>query len=493
MVTKIKKLSFMNETKLLYISFLIVLIFFLLQHYWFLGWDFAVYVINSKFLFNQGGYMEMLRAPLASVLLVGSVFIGKLGEYIYIILVAIMFFIGNLKLSGVLYEKYFHKYGLNKTQIRFLFFIFSLTPFVLSYGLVEGTELLGLGFFEIFLFYFISNRNSGHFLGLAALSRYNFLAFFPLLFINKDYKKILKNVFLFLIVLLPWLIYNRLHWGNFLASIVESYSHNIIDRQGIMKAFNFLHLFYSINFLIVFFTCGIIFLVFNIFKKNRDRDPYIIHSLFLLIFLVFIADYNNTPLKIMRYLFNLSLPIAYFSLIGFLVLIRRFSVDTKKQLLFLVFVFWFIIISWLFYSNYTHRSWDDVYGTAAIDIRAHGLQNCSIRSNHWIHIRYYVSSGYSLWDSAGNVMDKGEILLVFYDDVYSQDKIWLKGLNYSVISENDQYILASSKGINSENCLKEFYYSYPDFGNFCGVIATRFTKIGLENSIKKICLLFNKV
>ena len=103
-------LNFIKENKLLSISFLIVFVFFMLQHSWALGWDFAAYVINARYFFGRGDYAEVLRAPLTSFLLLGEVFFGKVGEYFYLALASILFFIANFKLASLLYIRFFYRY-----------------------------------------------------------------------------------------------------------------------------------------------------------------------------------------------------------------------------------------------------------------------------------------------------------------------------------------------------------------------------------------------
>ncbi|MEM4331075.1 MAG: hypothetical protein QW273_03655, partial [Candidatus Pacearchaeota archaeon] len=254
-IEKIK--DFINKNKLLLICFFLVTIFFCWQNYWQRGWDFSVYVLNGKYLFYNGEYFEVYRPPLAPFLLGIFWFFGEIGNFFYIIFVSSLFLISSIILSDFLFKEYFKKYNLKKEEIRFLFYLLILNPFTLYYSLIEGTELLALSFFILFTFSFLSKRVSGHFLALSFLSRYNFLIFFPFLFFSKDIKRILKNLVAFFSVIFPWLFFNYLKYGNWFASILDSYYLNIYRRVDISQSFDFFSLLKVSNFYSIFLVLGI--------------------------------------------------------------------------------------------------------------------------------------------------------------------------------------------------------------------------------------------
>jgi len=491
-IEKIK--AFVKENKLLTAAFLLTLIFFLVQHAFALGWDFSAYVINARFFFGHGDYAEVLRAPMTSLLLVGEVFLGKIGEYFYITIAVILFFLANIKLSSVLYDKYFKKFELKKKTITLLFFLLSVTPFTLHYGLLEGTELLSLAFFEFFLAYLILGKVSGHFLGFAVLTRYNFMAYIPLLFVNRDWKKILKNLGLFAIVMAPWLIYNYIRWGNFFTSIVDAYNQNIIARQGIIKAFDFSHLAYSLNFLIPLIILGMGIFIFRWIKRKESKESIKIALLFFLIFVVVIWDYNGIPLKLPRYLFNITLPAAFFSTIGFSVILKKIkSPKNKKRILLGFIAFWAILLIITGYMFYNARGYDQMYKQAANEITALGLESCYVASPLWVPVNYYTGDVYSLWKTPQQVIADNGIVLIFPNEISPSDTFTLDSItNLPVLAKSNAYIFLAKEGISNKTCEKRFPYSEPGVIGPCSVIAGQFEKIDLENFVDKVCLLFNK-
>jgi hypothetical protein len=481
----------LKENKLLSFSFLFVLLFFLLQHYWTVAWDFSSYVINARFFFNKGDYSEVLRAPLSSIFLGGTLLFGKSGEYSYIAAASIIFLYGNLTLSSVLYKKYFYRFKINQKDFRLLFFIFSLSPFVVFYGLLEGTELLSLGFFEIFLGFWLSNRYSGYLLGLAVLTRYNFLAFFVLLFFNKNIWRVIKDILLFFLVLLPWFIYNYLHWGNFFMSFIDSYNHNILLRESIMRSIDFKDVLLSINLFLPFFALGIFYCFYRVVKSNSRRE--IGYSfLFLFLFLFFLWDYSSIPLKIPRYLFNLSLPVAYFSVLGFIFLYKKLT--NKKMLIYVLFLIWTISILVVLYNScYVSRNYDEMYKEAAKEIIERNLTECYISSHHWVPVNYYTGNVYSLWMDPEEIIEKKGIVLIFPQEIVPGDSLNMEDLNsLPQIAASKRFLLLGKTNLTNKECWKRFSYSEPVTKEPCSVLSNRFDKVGLENFVKKICLLFNQ-
>ena len=162
---------FIKKNPLLTTLFVLSTLFFLVQHYFNFSWDFAAYIINAKYFFYGGNYFEVYRAPMISIILGPLLLLGKLAPYLYVLFVSILFCYSTKKLSDSLFEKYFYKYKIKKQTLNFLFYLFSLNIFVLIFGMVVGTELLALSFFQLFIAYFILNKKYGHFLALAFLSR----------------------------------------------------------------------------------------------------------------------------------------------------------------------------------------------------------------------------------------------------------------------------------------------------------------------------------
>ena len=284
------------------ILFFIITIFFLWQHSKCFGWDFQAYVLNAKYMFSNGSYFEWGRPPLVPFLIgIFSIFGWKASEYIFITVVSFIHFLSIMFLS----KKF-------KVPI-YLLYPLSITPFFLKYSVFEGTELLSLGFLQFFVT-FLSTRLSSLFLGLAFLTRYTNLIFFPLLIFKikkKDLKKpksllkkSLEEASIFLLVVSPWLLYNYIYSGHPLTSIMDSYALNIKFRSYIHEPPNILHFVEVINIALPFSILGIL----SGWKIHKRSYVKILSFLALGIF-----SYCRIPLKLSRYLFPVLLPCSFFS------------------------------------------------------------------------------------------------------------------------------------------------------------------------------------
>ena len=51
--------DFISKNPLISILFLVSNIFFILQHYIHLSWDFSAYILNARYLFYDGSYFQL--------------------------------------------------------------------------------------------------------------------------------------------------------------------------------------------------------------------------------------------------------------------------------------------------------------------------------------------------------------------------------------------------------------------------------------------------
>lgn len=204
----------------LILLFILSTSFFIYQHYSTLAWDFGAYVLNAKYLFGSGNYFEHYRAPLASFLIgIFSIFGWKVAEYLFIVFVSSLFLFSTYELSDALGAK------------SWVIYLISLSPYVLLYGVWQGTELLSLALLELFIAFLIKKKRfSSLFLGLACLTRYNFLIFLPLVIFYEDWKKIIESVAWFAIPFIPFFLFQFHFTGNMLTSIANSYLLNVKMR-----------------------------------------------------------------------------------------------------------------------------------------------------------------------------------------------------------------------------------------------------------------------
>lgn len=485
---RLKELT--KEDYILYSVFVLATIFFLVQHAWDMNWDFAAYVSNAKYFFYGGDYFEVYRAPLISVILGPLIAFGKSGEFLYVLLVSVLFLVANIKLSDSLYKTYFKKHKIDPKMLRALFYVLSLNGFVLFFGTVVGTELLALSFFELFIAYFIVNKYSGHFLGLAILSRYNFLAFTPLLLINKSIKKIILNIAILLAIISPWLIFNYVRWGNFFTSVVDSYFLNVFSRSGRVEPFSLYDLLLSLNWLTPFVIVGLIVsLVFLFSKKKKERKELYVLILFMAILAMNIYDYASTPFKIERYLFNVSLPAAFFSTIAIIYLKEKFP-KWKNVLFKIVLVAFAVSLVILFVAIYNNRTGDDMYIHAADKIKELNLENCYIRSPQWVPIYYYTENMYYL-GSVEETLANNMAALIFkccptIDYDFGSEDLQ----KYNKIFENDEFVIIANPGYSADTCYPREGWDNPMTSQTCQFISSQFPV--MNTTIEKTCLAFNK-
>jgi hypothetical protein len=488
---RIKK--FFIKNPLVLILYLFSTAFFLLQHYFDLSWDFAAYIINANYFFYGGNYIEIYRAPLISLILGVLKIFGFIGEYFYIFLILTLFLYAIINLSKTLYEKYFYKYKIEITKLNFLFYFFSLNFFLLSFGLLEGTELLGLSFFCLFLSNFLSNKTSGHYLALAFLSRYNFFIFILFLFFNRNIKKIAKNFFYFIILTLPWFIYNKIKWGNYFTSIADSFYLNLFSRLDRVEPFNVLFLIKPINWFFLFFILGLLVpIIILIRSKNKKLSFYKFEIIFAVIFLLFVYDIYSIPFKVIRYMFNLTLPIAFFSTMGAIFIIKNLKENQKKIFTVILFIGFFISLIILADNYFKINEVDIMYKEAALGINNLGLQNCQILSPHWVPVNYYSGNVRFMPYGIKEGIEKNEIILIFrgfptIDDKFSQEEIY----EYSTLKEEDTYLIFAKENITKDNCIPSIGYENPMVSDSCEILSKKFNNKFLSLSTKKICNFLN--
>ena len=274
----------MYELILLFLS----LIFFIFQHLTSWSWDFSVYVLNAKYLFNNGYYFEWLRPPLTPFIIgIFGLMNWQLSPYFYVLFVAFLYFFSVKKFLSTFFE------------YKKVWFSLFFNPFILWYGMFYGTELLSLSFLLLFLCYFFKDyKKSSLFLGLSCLTRYSNFSYVLLLFFYKNPRKIFVSLLIILLLFIPWLLFNWLMKGHALTSIGNFYALNVqFRKEYIYERINFLHFLILCNYLLPLFILGLV-------KKGRFEKK----DVFFLFFLFFsLSPYFLSLTKQARYLFASSM------------------------------------------------------------------------------------------------------------------------------------------------------------------------------------------
>ena len=482
---------FAKTNQLLLILFLLSGFYFVFQHLITVSWDFSAYVLNARYMFYGGDYFELYRAPLTYILLSPLLIFKKLGEIIYIILVLILFLYANIKLSDALFKK---NNKISRENLRYIFYFFSLSGFVFLYGFSTGSELLNLAFIELFLAFLISKRVSGHFLGLAFLSRYNSLIFFPMIFLCKDLKKIIKNVLYFLAVIFPWFLYNFLFHSNWFASFMDSYTLNIHLRDYLFQELNLYVLLPLVNWFFIFFIIGVIYSLFILFTASKTPNS---KSKFkIIVFLIFgflvLYEFLQIPLKFERYLFNLSLVVAFFSSVGLIFLLRKFHKIKKLVLLGLLFSFIVMFVT-IFNLSIEQSHQDFPFKSAALDIKSLNISECEVLSPYWTPMNYLTGNVRPLGrnDILGS-LNANKAILIFTDKPTIDDTFNFSEISgYPFLIKRDKYIILGNKGLSNENCFKITPYNQRFTEDPCNILGEKMSDFKLGNVSRKMCNIIN--
>jgi hypothetical protein len=431
------------EYLVLFLAFFSCTVFFFLQHSYNNGWDFMVYSLNAKYLFHHGSFFEWTRPPLTSLLIgIFSVFsFGNfiIAEYLYILFVSFLFLFSCWKFSK--------RYELNLCFIYLLF----LTPFFLLNSVFEGTELLSLSLVLLSIAY-LGEWKSPVFMALAVLTRYFNFVFIMFYFFNKDFKKILRDLLIFFLVLSPWLLFNYFAKGDILASYIDSYALTVKFRGYMHSSVNFYHLFSSLQYLLPLGLVGI-YLRFKDAFKNKKIGGILIIMLFII--LATVVGYSNSPITVSRYLFLLLIPAVYFSYYVFDIF------RNKKMVLAALFILFFISFSISSYTLVTsERNPLDFY-KRAYTFNEQLIGNCTLVSNMHILLNYQgiESEGFLNFLMFPSLIESGHRILLFKtpnDPDYSFDDSLLR--EFPVMNNTDRFvILGNSSLCNSSRNLDSTY------------------------------------
>ncbi len=389
--------EFILKNKIFLLIYLVSLSFFIIQHYWNLSWDFQVYLLNGDFWFNNGFYFEPSRPPVLpfTLGLFSLIFNSVIVQYLYIVLITTFF----------AFTTYILAKSLKLNPI--LFYIISLNPFLLFYGLFDGTELLTIAFTELAIYFIVKKSYwSGLFVALAGLSRYTAILFFPIIFLHLKMKTIIKSFLLYALPFAIWFIYNFSKWGNFFYSISDQYALNVLFRSYTIQPIVFNHFAIVLNILLPFVIVGVIIKLVAFFKDINYTKEILqsiwktikkrrIELIFLFLLIYSIRIYVTVPFKIPRYLFYILLPGFYYAYFGFKITYDKVILRLKIKLInkkIIVSVLLLILIFFSFYSGLTEiRKVKSPTSITQIefDLAELNMNDCLILSNDWPNLIYH--------------------------------------------------------------------------------------------------------
>ena len=493
-----KEVWFKNRTELIVflISFILAIVFFLWQRRFF-SWDFSVYMMNAEhFLGLEGSYyFEWLRPPLVPALLMLFRPLGRTFSAYAFVVFCTCFYFFSLKL--------FHDKFLRKLKYSEVFYLFSINPFVLTYGLGIGTELISLSLIVLFVVFAFS-AGSFAFFGASMLARYSNIILLPVVFLSKNIKKILIGIGIIILMFLPWLFTNYLFTGHALTSLGDYYALNSLEQAPptfeLRKLFFYLLL--TTNICLPFLIFGIFSVISKKNKKNQEKGkkPLII---LLMLALLTLLMYEFSSIKQPRFLFNLSLPICYFSIFGFNFVIGK--IKNKKamktvKLVLIVLLLISVISAFVFAEIINSRGF--IKEEKIIKQLIGKIDNCTIASDLWVYFDWYGKKA-SPAPLALNLTKTGKpqifsmisegynIILFKNFEPFAKNKKFIEELESYTIENNDDYIWLrdKSKCKIDEKINNTFIDSLKPFGefpeNFGGCDA-----LMLKLKLRKLCEIF---
>ena len=371
------------------ISFLSLSVFSSLVFYFLMNWDMIVRILNARHMFNGGYYYEPMRAVLESFVIGLFSFISPVyAVYIFIFFVSAVFLVS---------VRYFSRAF--KLDFAFLF-MFLLSPFVLFYGIKNGSDLLVISFLILYIAMIMRDKPalSGVFLALAFVSKSYALLFSPLLLFflwgkkRRDVVKLLISLAAAATALVPYFIYNLLEYGNLFYSVGLSYLYFHIFSSYVSLSPSIAH-FESIpleGFAEILFPLILLALLYLRNKKyflSRIKTHKLEYSMItaavFLSFMVYFSVSNlmqATGLSIFRF----ALPMSIF------LYIMSFSFLTKKDMKFvyIIFAVSLLIAVFILYTSGS-SAFHISYAKSAVAVFDSVYSGkCTVSSNEWVYLDY---------------------------------------------------------------------------------------------------------
>lgn len=401
--------------------FIVSTLFFIYQHSRGTAWDFAAYALNARHMFFGAPYFEWYRPPLAPFLLGIFGFAGRAAsEYLYIIFVSALFLYAVLQFSKAA-----------QTGAPLMYALL-LGPFTIIHGMLAGTELLSLSLLMLFAASLMKKEPRGAiFLSLAALARYPNAAFLPLVLFYREPRKIASAAFLFFLPFIPWLAYNYFEAGSAFTSIADAYALNISYKDYAWQPLNAGSILIALNYLIPLSVAGAAAML-----KAQKRREYSGGAIMLAFAAIAAYSAWTIPVKDIRYLFNLMLPLAWLSYFA--------AARIKKSGMYLAGIFAvFVFAASLFYLSPAFVKNPKDYASAAAF-----ADDCAISSNGWVYLNYEgVPAESAPWQEMLDSRIKSGYRLIFFSDLpdpdYAKNITLLR--SFPQIKEAGRYVVLGDK------------------------------------------------
>ena len=169
--------------------------------------------IFNPFVIQHGiFYIEIFRPPIESFALALISLVSQNSILVYLIVLFAIFLLSIRFLARSLEVDMLLIYGL---MLNPYFIYLSFT--------IDSTDILSVSMIMVAIaLLYKKDPLCGLFFGIAGLSKYPALIFLPLILLLENRDKVLRSFSLFLLITLPWLIFNYVYFANPLASYLSS-------------------------------------------------------------------------------------------------------------------------------------------------------------------------------------------------------------------------------------------------------------------------------
>ena len=415
-----------NERKIITVIALVSFFIFASLEFFFLrNWDMLVRILNANYLFHSGYYFQPETALLESLII--GLFSYPLGNY------AVYAFIGITVLTFVFSIKEFAS-AFNSDF--YLTLLLLMSPFIIFYGIKNGSDLFVISFIILFIAY-VKKKSplSGLFMGLAFLSKYYSILFFPIIFFmlrknRKDITNFLLAILILIAVLTPYFIYNFLEFGNFIFTFAMSFLDFTVEVSSSMP-----FVYTGLEELIV---PAIALVILSITRKSRKIKKILSLDTYILFVGLIISAYlyyaSNWLMVGGLGAFRFALPTLVFSSL----ILSRFL--KKEDIIWLApfFAISLVIAIFIMEPMIPQTGVGEFKAAVSAFSSVYNTTNCTASSDFWVDLNYYGLPAESSVNYSGNysgtpIVNLNSVNttypLVYHNSTY-YSRIFIYGGNY---------------------------------------------------------------
>jgi hypothetical protein len=232
------------------------------------------------------------------------------------------------------------------------------------------------------------------------------------------------------------------------------------------------HFIQAINLWIPFFIIGVMVALFASIRKIelmhllRTVSKLKAEIIMFFVLISAIVSYHNIPIKNVRYLFGIMLPVIYFSYKGLEYLVRKDgrlkNKDAQRKAMAVIAIIMFglgfaFLIGTIYFGNYEKPA---IYTPAVDKLNELNLSGCATMSNSWVMLNYLGIT--SEPDPRGDMLDKslseGKILVLFKhirDHPYANNASFMQTL--PLLYDSKGYVIAGSASCAAA---EPFFYNF---------------------------------